>query len=110
MFRTVQLGIAALILGALGDVALAQTILVPQGTLVEGDQIQVGYSNPAMAGKQVQIEVRGSSMDGSGVSILTISLGADGSGQVTWTVPGWGYARFDSEGAEPVTRAIEGGE
>lgn len=108
MFRTVQWGIAALVLGALGDVSLAQTILVPQGPLVAGDQIQVGYSNPAMAGKQVQIEVRGMGWDGDGPQTVTVTLGADGTGTTLWTVPEWDFASFNATGAEQQTRVIQG--
>ena len=100
------LGGMVLALGLTSGTAAAQKILVPEGTLAAGSQVQVGYSNPNKAGETVRVEVRGVGFPMPDVSYIDIPLDGAGNGTVPWTVPGWSFVVFNAADAEEVQREI----
>ncbi|MGE3175001.1 MAG: hypothetical protein AB7O97_20400 [Planctomycetota bacterium] len=85
-------------------VAPAQTLIVPNGTLLIGQTIKIAYDDPARPGQSVQVVIE----DGNGTkSTVTILLDGGGYGTVDWVVPEWNEATFTAPATTPEFREID---
>ena len=91
---------------ATGGVEGAISLEVP-GTLHQGEETTVNYSNPDLAGQTVTIDVDDG---GTQTDQIQITLDANGNGTGTWVPPsGWDLANFNAPDAQEVTKGVHSG-
>jgi hypothetical protein len=105
--RTQTLGVLFLFAGMLAADAVAQgRLLVPKGALTAGTSVTVAVDDPSHAGQTVVLVLDGGGYPGRLFVEIPVQLDANGKGRVTWKVPDWHSVRFNTAGAEEVTRFV----
>jgi len=109
--RTQTLGVLLLFTsGALaGDAAAQGRLLVPKGALTAGTPVTVTIDDPSHAGQAVVLVLDGGGYPGRVFVEIQVQLDAKGKGRVTWKVPDWHSVRFNTAGADEVTRFVRPG-
>jgi len=106
--RTQTLGV--LLLFALGNLAshsVAQgRLLVPKGALTAGTSVTIAIVDPSHAGQTVVLVLDGGGYPGRVFVEVAVQLDRTGKGRVTWKVPDWRSVRFNTAGADEVTRPV----
>ncbi len=106
MLSFARLGQSVLAIVVFAGAAAAQgTLTVPQGVLISGTTVSIGFCDPDRAGDVVTIDIH----DGHGViETLDVQLDESGCGSVDWVVPfGIDIAEFVADDGTAATRPVE---
>jgi hypothetical protein len=106
--RTQTLGVLLLFATGIlaGDSAAQGRLLVPKGALTAGTAVTIAIDDPSRAGQTVVLVLDGGGYPGRVFVEIEVQLDRRGKGRLTWKVPAWRSVRFNSAGADEVTRPV----